>query len=114
MVIAFGQKDYDALAFMRLTTLGLLLVLGLLPAQKPAAPASQPPAQAPEFKDLGALMASLPAATVKPIDASSALLFTALPLTCLDDLQPRPAATRPYFWQPTYRTVDGYDRTRAF
>lgn len=59
-------------------------------------------------------MASLPKATVQPLDPPSALLFTALPLTCVDDLQARPGATRPYFWQPAYRTVDAYDRTRAF
>ena len=101
---------------MRFITGALVLALGVFPGQKPAAPASQAPAQAPapEFKDLAALMASLPSATVKPLDAPGALVFTALPLTCVDDLQPRPAATRPYFWQPTYRTVDGYDKTRAF
>ena len=81
----------------------------LMPAQTPPAPA-----QTPAFKDLPALMASLPAAVVKPLDGTSALFFTALPLTCLDDLQPRPGATRAYFWQPTYRTVDGYEKTRAF
>ena len=101
---------------MRFITCALVLALGVLPSQKPAAPPAPAPAQtpAPEFKDLAALLASLPPATVKPIDASSALVLTALPLTCVDDLQPRPAATRPYFWQPTYRTVDGYDKTRAF
>jgi hypothetical protein len=72
------------------------------------------PSQEPEFKDLGALLAALPAASVKPLDAQSAMLFSALPLTCVDDLQPRPSVTRPYFWQPTFRTVEGYDKTRAF
>jgi hypothetical protein len=51
---------------------------------------------------------------VKPFDAQSALFFSALPLTCVDDLQPRPSVNRPYFWQPTYRAVDGYEKTRAF
>lgn len=72
------------------------------------------PAQEPEFKDLNGLMASLPAAKVVPLDPTSALLFSALPLACVDDLQPRPGATRPYFWQPTYRTIDDYARTRSF
>jgi hypothetical protein len=81
-------------------------------AQAPQTP--QTPAPDPEFKDLAALMASLPKATVKPLDPTSALVFSALPLTCVDDLQPRPSATRPYFWQPTYRTIDGYEKTRAF
>ena len=70
-------------------------------------------AAAPEFKDLDSFMKSLPAATVKPLDPQSALLFTALPLACLDDLQARPTA-RPYFWQPTYRTVENHDKVRAF
>jgi hypothetical protein len=72
------------------------------------------PPQEPQFKDPAALLAALPAASVKPLDAQSALLFSALPLTCVDDLQARPSVTRPYFWQPTFRTVDGYDKSRAF
>lgn len=76
------------------------------PAQKGAAPS-------PEFKDIDAFAKSLSAATVRPLDAQGALLFTALPLACLDELQPRPAA-RPYFWEATYKTVDNHDKTRAF
>src|SRR5262247_3606057 len=68
----------------------------------------------PEFKDLGALLASLPSAIVKPLDAQSALLFSALPLTCVDDLQGKPTQRPPYFWQPTFRTVEAYDKNRAF
>jgi hypothetical protein len=103
------KASYDASALATLRYIaGVLLAVVVLPAQQPA---STPP---PTFKDIAALTASLPLATVKPLDAPAALLLTALPLTCLDDLQPRPAATRPYFWQPTYRTVDGYDRARAF
>jgi hypothetical protein len=88
---------------MALRLLPIALVAGLLL-----------PPQEPEFKDLGALLATLPTATVKPLDVQSALVFSALPLTCVDELQPRPAATRPYFWQPTFRLVDAYDKTRAF
>lgn len=88
------------------------MILRLVPIALMAALVMPP--QEPEFKDPGALLAALPAASVKPLDAQSALLFSALPLTCVDDLQPRPSATRPYFWQPTYRTVDSYDKTRAF
>ena len=107
---------YDASALPRFLAGLLIVALGWAPSQKPAAPPAQAPAPAaaPEFKDLAALMTALPPATVKPLDAPTALLFTALPLTCVDDLQPRPTATRPYFWQPTYRTVDAYDKTRAF
>ena len=93
---------------LRVLTTALILAL----AQTPQTP--QTPAPDSEFKDLAALMASLAKATVKPLDPTSALVFSALPLTCVDDLQPRPSATRPYFWQPTYRTIDGYEKTRAF
>lgn len=71
-------------------------------------------AQEPEFKDLAGLLASLPTATVAPLDLVSSLVFTALPLACVDDLQAKPGATRPYFWQPTYKTIDAYDKNRAF
>jgi hypothetical protein len=87
---------------------GVLIAALLVPAQKPS---QAPAAPAP---DLATLMASLPKAAAKPLDLASALVFSALPLTCVDDLQPRPTATRPYFWQPTYRTVDAYEKTRAF
>ena len=80
---------------------------------KPKPDPQKTAAAAPEFKDLDSFMKSLPAATVKPLDPQSAMLFTALPLACLDDLQPRPTA-RPYFWQPTYRTVENHDKVRAF
>jgi hypothetical protein len=90
----------------------VLLALALVPAQTPAPP--QEPAAPAEYRDAAALLAALPTAAVKPLDQRAALVFTALPLTCIDDLQPRPGATRPYFWQPTYRTVDNYDKTRAF
>jgi hypothetical protein len=75
---------------------------------------SQDRTDVPEFKDLAALLATLPAASVKPLDAQSALLLSALPLTCVDDLQGKPTQRPPYFWQPTYRTVEAYDKNRAF
>ncbi len=55
----------------------------------------------------------MPAATVRPLDPLGALLFTALPLACLDELQPKPAP-RAYFWEATYTTVDNHDKNRAF
>jgi hypothetical protein len=73
-------------------------------------PAAQEKAK-PE--DLDSFMKSLPAATVKPLDLQAALIYTALPLACMDDLQSRPTQ-RPYFWQPTYRTVESHDKVRAF
>jgi hypothetical protein len=83
-------------------------------AQEPKSPAAQnAPAPSPEFKDIDAFARSLPAATVRPLDPQGALLFSALPLACLDELQPKPA-NRPYFWEATYKTVDNHDKTRAF
>ncbi len=99
----------EEMTIVRFICTALVAVLSV-PAQKPAP--AQTPAQA--TVDLASLTASLPKATPKPLDQPSALLFTALPLTCVDDLQPRPTTTRPYFWQPTYRTVDAYEKTRAF
>jgi hypothetical protein len=78
-------------------------------AQKPA----PPKVAAPEFKDLDSFARSLPAATVRPLDPNSALLFTAVPLACLDELQPKPTQ-RQYFWEASYKTVDNHDKTRAF
>jgi hypothetical protein len=95
---------------LRLIASALLLTV-CVSAQTP--PAQTPP-QEPEIKDLAGLMASLPKATVKPLDAPSALFYGALPLTCIDDLQARPNATRPYFWQPTYKIIDGYSKVRSF
>src|SRR5262249_33628315 len=98
--------------------LSLLMFLALVyafPAQDRPQPAAKPASAdaAAEFKDLNSLITALPTATVKPLDNESALLFSALPLACTDDLQPRPT-NRQYFWQPTYKTVDGYERSRSF
>ena len=79
-------------------------------AQKPQEPASPP---APKYKDLGELLRALPAASPPAMDVPRAIWFTALPLSCVDELQGRPTG-RSYFWQPTYRTVDRYEKTRAF
>jgi len=99
---------YDAVQSMKAITRCLFLLIFALTAV-----AQDKPPAAPEFKDLDSFVKSLPLPTVKPLDPDSALLFTALPLACVDDLQPKPS-TRPYFWQPTYKIVDGHDKTRAF
>ena len=72
-----------------------------------------PAAPVPEFKDLDSFFKSLPSPAVPPLNAEAALLYTAVPLGCLDELQARPTA-RPYFWEATYKTVDNYDKLRAF
>ena len=52
-------------------------------------------------------------ATVPSLDRGRALWLTAVPLGCLDELQPKPAG-RPYFWDVTFKPADNYERTRAF
>ena len=95
---------------------GLLLLMLLASVivtgaqDKPASIATAPVA---EFKDLDALMKSLPAASVQPLNLDSALVLTTLPLSCVDELQPKPTQ-KPYFWQPTYKIVDNLDKSRAF
>lgn len=102
---------------MKHTLVTLLLLLGLgsaIPAQQRSQPAATAQSdKAEDFKDLPALMAALPNVSAKPVDNEVSLQFSALPLACIDDLQSKPQA-RAYFWQPTYRTVDGYDKSRAF
>jgi hypothetical protein len=107
MAIGSGSRGLMAAAFVAFTIMVPAAQEKAKPDPQKAVPA------APEFKDLDSFMKSLPAATVKPLEPQSALLFTALPLACMDDLQPRPTA-RPYFWQPTYRTVENHDKVRAF
>jgi len=89
-----------------------LIVVGTLrpQAQDPPKPDAAP---APEFKDLDSFFKSLPPATVPALNADAALLYSAVPLGCLDELQARPTG-RTYFWEATYKTVDNYDKTRAF
>jgi Protein of unknown function (DUF2891) len=56
---------------------------------------------------------ALAPATVPSLDRARALWLTAVPLGCLDELQPKPA-NRTYFWDATFRPVENYERTRAF
>jgi hypothetical protein len=86
-----------------------ILLTAVAAAQDKPAPA--PPVK--EFKDLDSLMSTLPTAGSKTLNLDSALLLSAVPLSCIDELQPKPAQ-RPYFWQPSYRVIDGLDKNRAF
>jgi hypothetical protein len=81
---------------------------------KPKPSASEPAAALPEFKDLDAFMSSLPAPkSLRPLDEQQALLLSTVPLACVDELQAKPTA-RTYFWEVSYKTIDGYARNRAF
>jgi Protein of unknown function (DUF2891) len=92
-----------------------MIVIAAPGAQEtPKPPAQDPPAAVPEFKDLDAFLSSLPAAKpVPPLGPEQALLLSTVPLACVDELQPKPAG-RTYFWEVSYKTVDGYARNRAF
>src|SRR4029453_5759990 len=93
-VMRFGQYHASTLRAVRFLA-SVLLSAAIVSAQAPQTPQAPAAPQEGEFKDLASLMASLPAATVTPLDGTAALLFSALPLTYLDHLQPRPAARRP-------------------
>src|SRR5215470_6919474 len=99
------------LSWVGLSSIALVAITLAGGAQDKPSPATVPQPQ--EFKDLDALMRSLPPASVKPLDLDMALLLTTVPLSCVDELQPKPSA-KPYFWQPTYKIVDGIDKSRAF
>jgi len=65
------------------------------------------------FKDLDALLKSLPAPAPPVLDDSQALWLATMPLACLDRPQAHPPA-RGYLWEATYRPVDGYQKNLAF
>lgn len=97
-----------------------------------------------DYKDIAELLRNTPKVTPPALDESRALWLGALPLSCLDRLQPRPGAgrgARPtpptdsatkadtarrpvaqqgnnsgagYFWVPTYSLVRDHNRLRAF
>jgi hypothetical protein len=87
------------------------LLVATAGAQKPTSPAV--PVAPPEFASVDALVKSLPSVSAPTLDDPRAQWLVAQPFACLDELQPRPT-NRPYFWDATFRPVDGYDKVRAF
>ena len=69
--------------------------------------------KAPVFRDLASFYASLPAVEPRAFDNTTALLLSAMPLSCMDHPQPRPNAV-PYLWDATYTPVADHETTRAF
>jgi len=65
------------------------------------------------FSDLASFYASLPVVAPHPLDRSTALQLSTMPLSCMDHPQPRPNAV-PYVWEATYTPVPDYETTRAF
>jgi len=97
------------------TLSGLVLVLATLPAAaqtKRAASVDESPRVA-AFTDLATFYASLPAVEPHPLDRTTALQLSAMPLACMDHPQPRPN-TVSYLWDATYTPVPDYETTRAF
>ncbi len=85
---------------------GMAFAVGAHAQKTPGGSTAPPPS-------LDAIVRSLPATPVPSLDEPRAQWLVAQPLACLDELQPRPA-NRPYFWEATFRPVDGYDKIRAF
>ncbi len=67
----------------------------------------------PVFSDLASFYASLPVVAPHPLDGTTALQLSTMPLSCMDHPQPRPNAV-PYVWESTYTPVADYETTRAF
>jgi DUF2891 family protein len=67
----------------------------------------------PVFSDLASFYASLPVVAPHPLDRTTALQLSTMPLSCMDHPQPRPNAV-PYIWEATYTPVSDYETTRAF
>ena len=67
----------------------------------------------PVFSDLASFYASLPVVAPRPLDKTTALQMSTMPLSCMDHPQPRPNAV-PYIWEATYTPVPDYETTRAF
>jgi DUF2891 family protein len=67
----------------------------------------------PVFSDLASFYASLPVVAPHPLDRTTALQMSTMPLSCMDHPQPRPSAV-PYIWEATYTPVPDHETTRAF
>jgi len=91
----------------------LSLVAGAALAQTAVQAAAARPKGDPVFSDLTSFYASLPAIAPHPLDRTTALQLSTMPLSCMDHPQPRPNAV-PYVWEATYTPVADYETTRAF
>ena len=93
------------------------------------APSQRPTPPRADYKDLAELLQNLPDVALPALDEERALALGALPLSCLDRLQPAPDDRRGisgrgaapaantgagYFWTATYRLIPDHDRLRAF
>ena len=96
-----------------------IALAALVIAAAPAAAQNRSPADsgkataAPVFSDLASFYASLPAVDPRPFDMTTALQLSTMPLSCMDNPQPRPNAV-PYLWEPSFTPVPDFETTRAF
>lgn len=74
---------------------------------------AETPKKPRHFDDLATFYASLPAVDPHPLDQTTALQLSAMPLSCMDHPQPRPNAA-PYLWEAAFTPVPDYETTRAF
>jgi Protein of unknown function (DUF2891) len=94
-----------------LVTIILLLCSATMFAQQTLTDAAKP-AGAP-FKDLNALLRSLPDSQAPALAESQAIWLATMPLACLDRPQALPQ-NRGYVWEATYRPPDDYQKNLAF
>ena len=95
------------------TALLLSLAAGAALAQTAVQAGGAPEKSDPVFSDLASFYASLPVVAPHPLDRTTALQLSTMPLSCMDHPQPRPNAV-PYIWDATYTPVADYETTRAF
>jgi hypothetical protein len=100
---------------IRAFTMGgaLSLAAGAALAQTAVQAGAPQPKSDPVFSDLASFYASLPVVAPHPLDRTTALQLSTMPLSCMDHPQPRPNAV-PYIWEATYTPVSDYETTRAF
>ena len=70
-------------------------------------------AKPPEFPDLAAFYATLPAVEPARLDGTNAVWLAAMPLSCLDHPHNQPAPP-PYLWEAVSTPVPEFETTRAF
>jgi len=77
-------------------TIGLLsLATSAALAQTTIQAGTHRPPSDPVFNDLASFYASLPAVAPHPLDRTTALQLSTMPLSCMDHPQPRPNAVPP-------------------
>jgi len=81
-----------------------------------AAPADSKRKTDSEAKELGAYLASLPAAPLSALTQAQALALATMPLSCLDHPQTLPEQRTDYLWVHDGKPhiLDAYDKNRAF